>query len=195
MTAALPPEPLGELTEPAHTDGAPAVADGRRETRLLLVLDPRGSGRHDELPATWRPFTAEHRVVWCRMPAEDAMAQAEQAFAAETADRPPGDIVASGPFAAIALDLAEQHSALLRSVLLIDPAADGFLARADDAQVADQDWEADNSGRLTDLREAGIGVKVVAHSPGGDQDRVPAPLPLGHPDVVAGLTVAFDELI
>jgi hypothetical protein len=56
------------------------------------------------------------------------------------------------------------------SVLLVDPGPD------------------DNTGTLADTD---IEVHVVARSHHGPSDRVEAPMPLGHPEVVAGVVSAL----
>ena len=46
--------------------------------RRALSLDrPAGARKHDELPATIRPFGAKRRIVWCRLPAGRALTEAD----------------------------------------------------------------------------------------------------------------------
>ena len=53
--------------------GPPVVRCGRAHGEAVVVLDPSGEARHDELPATWREFAADTEVVWWRMPAAERM--------------------------------------------------------------------------------------------------------------------------
>ncbi|NIH79900.1 alpha/beta fold hydrolase [Amycolatopsis viridis] len=177
--------------DPVRAEGPAAVTEGTPDGPTVLVLDPTGLAKHEGLPATWRDKTDEWQVVWCRLPAEGGLTQADDILS-----DPPGEsvhVVASGPFADGALRLAEQHRDRVRSLLLVDPAADQFVPPGD-GETADRSWETDNRERISGLAEAGVPVRVVAHSTGGADDRVPAPLPLGHPDVVAGVAQALAEL-
>src|SRR5690606_201599 len=42
-------------TEPMRSEGPAVTVHGRGGERRVLVLDPAGASKHDELPATWRP--------------------------------------------------------------------------------------------------------------------------------------------
>lgn len=178
--------------DPARAAGPPAVTEGALDSPIVLVLDPAGAAKHEGLPATWRELARRWRITWCRLPAEGALTQADGILA-----HPPRlgrvvHVVASGPFADGALRLAERHTATVRSVLLVDPAADRYIS-PDRGVVEDQAWEEDTVGRRRALARAGVIVEVVADSTGGERDRVAAPIPLGHPDVVEAIRAAIEE--
>ena len=101
--------------------------------------------------------------------------------------------MSSGPCADEALRLAEANPGSVRSVLLVDPGASGFV-ESGHGETADDDWSRETEQRRQSLTRSGVDVRVVAHSTGGPRDRVPAPLPLGHPDVVAGIKQSIAEL-
>jgi len=182
---------MNHSPDPVRAEGPAAVIEGTPDGPTVLVLDPTGSAKHDELPATWRDKTAWWRIVWCRLPADGALTQADDVLS-----DPPGrtlHVVASGPVADGALRLAERHAGTVRSVLLVDPGAEGFVPPGS-GEAADQVWANDHRDRIDALASDGVEVRVVAHSTGGADDRVPAPLPLGHPEVVAGVERAVSEL-
>ncbi|HWD06258.1 MAG TPA: hypothetical protein VG674_27835 [Amycolatopsis sp.] len=179
MSEPFPPDPV-------RAEGPPLVTAGRPGARRLIVLDPAGSAKHDGLPATWRPLSGDHEILWCRLPAPGAWAKCEEALAAPAGSLELSDLVASGPFATEALRLAARYPSTLRSVLLVDPAAEGVVSPGDPT-VADEDWLARHGNDVALLREAGVEVKVIAHSTDTADDQVPAPLPLGHGRVVDAL--------
>jgi hypothetical protein len=187
MTA-ISPDP-----DPVRAEGPETVIEGEPGRPLVIVLDPAGAAKHGELPATWRPFTYQRSIVWCRLPTDGALTRADEILGGEAGSGPITDVVASGPFAGTALRLAEQHADAVRALLLVDPAADRSH-EADLAEEADEDWERRNAERIGALEAKGVTVRVIAHSSGSEFDRVPAPLPLGHPNVVAALTKTFDVL-
>ncbi|WP_329048025.1 hypothetical protein OG738_37210 [Amycolatopsis sp. NBC_01488] len=180
--------------DPDYTRSAgPAVVTaGDPSGPKLVVLDPAGAARHDELPATWRPLAERRGIFWCRVPAGGALTEADDLVG----DRGPGDpeiaVVASGPFAAEALQLVERHPGAATHLLLVDPASDAFLPSGDAAE-ANENWLAEHDDVVAKLRETGTEVRVVASTTGGPADRVPPPLPLGHPDVVAAVQSALGE--
>ena len=180
-------------TDPVRAQGPPAVTEGTPDGPIVLVLDPAGAAKHATLPATWRDLSDRWRIVWCRLPADGGLSEADDILA----DPPwPGKVVhvvASGPYAEEALRLAERHTEPVRSVLLVDPAARGHVAPGDGAE-ADEHWEDDTEQQRWALTRSGVDVHTVAHSEGGARDRIPAPLPLGHPDVVAGVKKAIADL-
>ncbi|MBB4683267.1 hypothetical protein [Amycolatopsis jiangsuensis] len=182
---------MSDPTDPRRAEGPTVVTAGEGGPQLI-VLDPAGLSKHGELPATWRPLAEDHRIVWCREPSEGALSQADDLLGDADPGAPPISVVASGPLAGDALALAERHPGAARRVLLVDPAAEGFL-EADDATDADADWMAEHRDRVTALREAGTEVRVIAHSRDDERDRVPAPLPLGHPDVAAAVAAAVRD--
>lgn len=178
--------------EPARSEGPSVVTAGDASGPKVIVLDPAGAGKHDELPATWRPLTEKRAIFWCRVPAGGALTEADDVLGDAGPDDPQIAIVASGPFAAEALQLAERHSGAASHLLLVDPASDAFLPSGDAAK-ANEAWLAEHEDVVTKLREAGTQVRVVASSTDGPEDRVPPPLPLGHPTVVAAVRMALGE--
>jgi hypothetical protein len=171
------------MTDPVRSAGPDVVTAGDPDGPTLVVLDPAGAAKHDELPASWRSLAAHRRIVWCRLPVDGALSAADEILSEARGV----DVVASGPFAEEALRLAARYPGAARHILLVDPAADAGIP-AEHATAADDDWLSGHEEPIASLREAGTEVEVIAHSTGGSDDRVAAPLPLGHPDVVAGLT-------
>jgi hypothetical protein len=163
-------------TDPVRAEGPPTVVDGDIEGPKIVVLDPAGEGKHDELPATWRPFTARRQVIWCRLPVEGALSHAEEVLGDADPEGPTIDVVASGPAAEEALRLVERHPAVVGHVLLVDPDTDETSALADR------------------VRSAGTAVELLPHSTGAPFNRVPPPLTLGHPDVVAAITKVLGDV-
>ncbi|HVW40715.1 MAG TPA: hypothetical protein VHC18_05135 [Amycolatopsis sp.] len=180
-------------TDPVRAQGPPAVTEGTPEGPIVLVLDPAGAAKHEGLPATWRDLADRWRIVWCRLPADGSLSEADDILADPPSTGKVVHVVASGPYAEEALRLAERHTEPVRSVLLVDPAASGYVSPGNGA-AADEHWEQDTEKQRWALTRCGVDVHTVAHSEGGDADRIPAPLPLGHPDVVAGVTKAIAEL-
>jgi hypothetical protein len=178
--------------EPARSEGPSVVTAGDLSGPKILVLDSAGAARHDELPATWRPLAGRRGIVWCRVPAGGALSEADELLG----DAGPGDpeiaVVASGPFAAQALQLIERHPGAAAHLLLVDPASDAFLPSGDAAK-ANEAWLAEHDDVVAKLREAGTDVRIAASSTEGPEDRVPPPLPLGHPDVVAAVRSALGD--
>ena len=168
----------------------PAVSHhGRGGDRRVLVLDPAGASKHDELPATWRPLTEHHEIVWVRLPAGDSD-DGDRLLARVAAHDARTDIVTSGPCAEFALDLARRHARAVRSILLVDPAA-GEEPDSAHAVRADELWFDKHRSAIASARANGITVEVIAHSSDDDEDRVPPPLPLGHPRVVEAVREAL----
>jgi hypothetical protein len=179
--------------DPVRADGPAVVTEGTPDGPIVLVLDPAGEAKHDGLPATWRDQLDSWRVIWCRVPSDGGLAAAD-----EVLTEPPGNgktvhVLTSGPCTDEALRLAEAHTERVRSVLLVDPGATGFVEPGHGDDV-DEKWEHDSEQRRWALTRSGVDVRVVAHSSGGARDRIPAPLPLGHPDVVTGVKKAIAEL-
>jgi hypothetical protein len=179
--------------DPVRSEGPSVVTAGDPSGPKIIVLDPAGAARHDELPATWRPLAEKRGIFWCRVPAGGALTEADDLVG----DHGPGDpdiaVVASGPFAAEALQLVERHEGAATHLLLVDPASDAFLPSGDAAQ-ANEAWLAERADVVAKLREAGTEVRVIASSTEGPEDRVPPPLPLGHPDVVAAVRSALGDV-
>jgi hypothetical protein len=179
--------------EPARSEGPSVVTAGDPAGPKIIVLDPAGAARHDELPATWRPLAERRGIFWCRVPAGGALTEADDLVG----DHGPGDpeiaVVASGPFAADALQLVERHLGAAAHLLLVDPASDAFLPSGDAAE-ANEKWLAEHDEVVAKVREAGTDVRLIASSTEGPEDRVPPPLPLGHPDVVAAVRSALGDV-
>ncbi|MGW4063002.1 hypothetical protein ACWEGE_32295 [Amycolatopsis sp. NPDC004747] len=181
----MPAEPA-----PVRSEGPAVVTAGDLSGPKVVVLDPAGAGKHAELPATWRPLAEQRAVFWCRVPAGGALTEADDVLG----DHGPGDpeiaVVASGPFAAEALQLVERHPGAATHLLLVDPASDAFLPSGDAAEANDA-WLAEHDDVVTKLREAGTEVRLAASSSENPDDRVPPPLPLGHPVVVTAVRSAL----
>ncbi|HVV13001.1 hypothetical protein [Amycolatopsis sp.] len=176
---------MNSFSDPVRARGPSAVTEGTPDGPIVLVLDPAGAAPHEDLPATWRELGEQWRIVWCRLPADGGLSEADDILG----DRPGKlvHLVASGPYADTALRLAERYSESVRSVLLVDPGARGFVEPGDGPE-ADEDWENETETRRWALTRSGVEVHTIAHSEGGKRDRVPAPLPLGHPDVATAVS-------
>ncbi|MFC3891497.1 hypothetical protein ACFOWZ_08410 [Lentzea rhizosphaerae] len=159
---------MRDFDEPARATGPGVVADGPAGSPTILVIDPAGEAVHDEIPATWRELTDRMRIVWLRVPAAPGWQSTVDTVLTRHQDetQPVLDVVSSGPIAADVIDLVRRHEDLVRSVLLVDPEVD-----------VDEPF-----------------ARVVARSHATPDDRVPAPLPLGHPDVVFSVVEALNEL-
>ncbi|MBP2325774.1 hypothetical protein JOF56_006159 [Kibdelosporangium banguiense] len=150
----------------------------------IIVLDPIGAASHGALPATWRELTDRWTVVWCRLPVEDSAWQLAEFLQGVTG---PVDVVAAGASSVAALAIGGRHCEVVRSVLLVDPAAGGIPVDGATAKVADEMWMKREAAVIDALALEGVNVRVIAHSFQGDRDRRDPPLPLGHPDVVSVL--------
>ncbi|MET8757688.1 hypothetical protein [Lentzea sp. NPDC004782] len=159
---------MRDFTQPARATGPGVVSDGRLGTSTVLVIDPAGEASHDEIPATWRPLADRMRIVWLRVPAAPTWKSTVDKVLTRHRDDTSTvlDVVTSGPVAADVVDLVRSHSDLVRSVLLVDPEVE-----------VDEPF-----------------ARVVVRSHDTPDDRIPAPLPLGHPDVVSGVVSALDDL-
>jgi hypothetical protein len=158
--------------EGPRSEGPPVVWAGREDGPALVVVDPAGTARHDELPPTWDRLADHFQVAWCRIPAgKRSVEDIEDVFETLAERRSSASLVASGPACDSALALARQYGDIVTAVLLVDPPDD-------EPALADSDIE----------------VRVVARSHAGPTDRVEPPLPLGHPEVVEGLTAALASL-
>ncbi|SFQ31422.1 hypothetical protein SAMN05421810_10670 [Amycolatopsis arida] len=168
----------------ARAEGPVMVVEGPSGAPSLVVLDPSGAAKHAEVPATWRPLTERRRLVWCRLPADGSLAQAERLLADRDVLGRPVDVVTSGPAVPAVVDLLGHHPGAVRALLLVDPGAnaDGGV---EPAPVTE---------RREELRRAGVVVETVAQSPGGTRDRVEPPMPMGHPDVVDAVERALASL-
>ncbi len=156
--------------EGPRAEGIPVVWSGREDGPALVVIDPSGAARHEELPPTWDRLSDHFQVAWCRLPASKRSLEDVEDVLETLAERnAPTILVASGEACAAAIAIAPQFGDTVSAVLLVDPPAE------------------DGTTRLGDGLED-IEVHVVARSHDGASDRVEAPLPLGHPEVVSGLT-------
>lgn len=145
-----------------HGDGAESV----------LVLDPAGEAKHSELPGTWRPLAEHLRVGWYRLPA----GHENPSF-----DTTPVHLVASGTAALPALELAEEHADVVRSVIVFDPTSA--------EQAPDTDWwDADTEPQRRRLADRDVQVRCFVSRHDDPTMRTRRPVPLGHPHVVGRLT-------
>ncbi len=150
-----------------RAQGPPVVWAGPELGPALVVIDPTGAAKHEDLPATWHRLAAGHQIAWCRMPASrDSVEDVEDVLETLAERRTRVDVVAGGEACAVAVALAGQFDDVVGSVLLVDPPADTPMSAV---------------------------TRVVARSPGGAGDRVEPPMPLGHPDVVAGIAAALAD--
>jgi pimeloyl-ACP methyl ester carboxylesterase len=155
--------------EGPRSRGPSVVWSGLERGPVLVIVDPSGAAPHEDLPATWHGLAEEYQVVWCRVPATDRLPEdVEDVLETLAQWQVQVDLVAGGTASRLAIRLATRFAEAVRSVLLVDP----------------DPLETDAAGTRT---------RVVARSQGGPSDRVPPPLPLGHPDVVAGVRVALRE--
>ncbi|HEX4721868.1 MAG TPA: hypothetical protein VH333_05085 [Pseudonocardiaceae bacterium] len=154
------------VTETVRADGPAMVVKGSDRGPVVVVLDPSGDAKHDELPATWRPLTEDIGVVWWRLPSTRRAGPADESLLADL----PGDhdrvhLVGVQDAAPLALSLAVAHRDLVRSVVLIDPP-----------------WSRDDPGAAGDIvHDPGLVVRHVRTDAAGGR------LPVGHPDVVAAV--------
>jgi len=156
-------------SEGPRSGGRPVVWAGRDEGPALVVVDPSGAARHDGLPATWHQLADHFQVAWCRLPASKrSLEDIEDVLETLDERRAPAILVASGQACEAAVAIAAQFSNIVSAVLLVDPPAD-----VDTASLT------------------GVEVRVVARSHDGPTDRIDAPMPLGHPEVVGGLVSAL----
>ncbi|VVJ25044.1 Uncharacterised protein [Amycolatopsis camponoti] len=161
-------------SDSARAEGPSVVTAGDPSGPKVIVLDPAGAGKHDGLPATWRPLAERRGVFWCRVPAGGALGEADDLLG----DHGPGDpeiaVVAGGSSAATALQFIERHPGAATFLLLVDPDSDSAAPAGRDDVV-------------TKVREAGTDVQVLS----ADAED---PLPLGHPDVVAAVRAALGDV-
>ncbi|MCE7007017.1 hypothetical protein LWC34_29925 [Kibdelosporangium philippinense] len=156
-----------------RAQGPAVVWAGLDQGPALVVIDPAGEATHAEVPATWRPLAERFQIAWCRVPATgESLRDVEDVLETLAQDQTRADLVVSGLVSDGALALAALFDATVRSVLLVNPGP---------VEPGDQ------------VRAAGVRSRIVAHSEGGDQDREEPPIPLGHPDVVAGVITALAD--
>ncbi|MTD57840.1 hypothetical protein [Amycolatopsis pithecellobii] len=184
---------MNDAPDPIRAGGPAVVTEGTPGGPIVLVLDPAGEAKHGGLPATWRDHPDSWRVMWCRAPAEGGLNAADEILTDPPDSGKIVHILASGPSTDAVLRLAQAHPGPVRSVLLVDPGAAGFVERGEGTD-ADERWEHETARQRSELSRHGVDVRIVAHSAGGPRDRIPAPLPLGHPDVVAAVQAAVTPL-
>lgn len=181
--------------DPEPRSSGPAIVRGGPEGyATLLVLDPAGAAKHEDIPASWNTLLRSRHVVWARLPTRQALAEAEDTLASLTESAATVDVLTSGPTAELAMDFAFQRAEAIRALLLVDPGAPDQRFSAQEAEYADALWEERAQDRISALEDAGVLVRVVAHSSGGSRDRVRPPLPLGHPDIVPTISGVIGEL-
>jgi hypothetical protein len=157
-------------TEGPRAEGVPVVWTGKETGPALVVVDPTGAAKHEELPATWHQLAEHFQVAWCRTPASNRrLEDVEDVLETLTERNAPVSLVASGEVCPAAVAIAHEFADIVNAVLLVDPAED------DTATLAEDD----------------IDVRVIARSHPGPTDRVEAPMPLGHPEVVEGVVAAL----
>lgn len=157
---------MREFDEPTRATGPGVVSDGPAGAPTVLVIDPAGEAPHNEIPATWRDLTDRLRIVWLRVPAVP-----EWKSTVDTV-------------------LARHRDDDIRTVL--DVVTSGPIA----ADVLDLVRRHENLVRSVLLVDPEIPVdepfaQVIAHD---NNALTPAPLSLGHPDVVFGVVKALNEL-
>ena len=149
----------------------PAVVWHGEGPESVLVLDPAGEAKHDELPGTWRPLSEHLRIGWYRLPTSHEPPE----FTDE-----PVHLVASGAAALAALDLAEQHGDVVRSVIVFDPTAPH--------RDMDTDWWDDETEpQRRRLADQDVQVRCFVSRYDDPTMRARRPVPLGHPHVVGRL--------
>lgn len=163
--------------EGPRSEGPPVVWAGPEFGPALVVIDPMGTAKHAELPATWHRLAETHQVAWCRLPASRKSLEDIEDVLESLAERQPPRValIASGDASAGAVALAGQFDDLVSQVLLVDPAPD--TPESDLTTVVAR--SSNGNGDTTTVDP--------------ELDRVAAPLPLGHPDVVTGVAAALAE--
>ena len=139
------------------------VRKGPMTGPVVVVVDPQGDAKHDELPATWRGLAEDVGVVWWRLPAGDVPP-------AELTDDPghPVHLVGARESALLVLSLATRRPESVRSVVLVDPP-----------------WEPDMPALAT------VVPVTVQHVVTSGSAQAEDWLPLGHPDVVVAVLEAL----
>ncbi|MFL6124559.1 hypothetical protein [Actinophytocola sp.] len=146
---------------------------GQDDGPALVVVDPAGTAKH-EIPPTWNKLADHFQLAWCRTPAgHNSLEEIEDVLETLTERQAPASLVASGEACPTAIAIARQFADIVSSVLLVDPA------------------EEDGA---TTLAGTDIQVRVVARSHHGASDRVEAPMPLGHPEVVEAVAAALADI-
>jgi len=93
--------------EGPRSEGPPVVWAGPELGPALVVVDPSGAAKHDDVPATWHDLAASHQIAWCRVPASRDSAEDVEDVLETMADRRAlVDVVAAGTACAAAVVLA-----------------------------------------------------------------------------------------
>jgi hypothetical protein len=164
-------------SDDARAAGPVLVRKGPRNAPIVLVIDPAGEAKHDELPATWRPLAEHLDLIWCRLPASlrQGVRTSDLIATLDTTVPRRVHVVAGGLAVAPAIALAAAHLDVVASMVLVDPPAD---LRDGVAELADQISAEGTSVRLL------VGDHAGPHEP---------PLPIGHPDVVQAVVRTLIE--
>jgi pimeloyl-ACP methyl ester carboxylesterase len=156
-----------------RSEGPAVVWVGRDEGPALVVVDPSGAARHEGLPASWKQLADHFQVAWCRVPASKrSLEDVEDVLETLDERQAPTTLVASGGACEAAMVIAAMFSDIVSAVLLVDPPPG-----------------------VAEAEITGVEVRVVARSHEGATDRVEAPMPLGHPEVVDGLVSALTKIV
>ncbi|WP_024874452.1 hypothetical protein [Saccharomonospora piscinae] len=170
---------MRDFGDDAVRSAGPAVVwHGPERAPVVLVLDPAGEAKHDELPATWRPLAEHLRIGWCRLPAESGEAPSVEDLLGSIRQRV--HLVAAATAAEPALRLADEYADRVRSVVAVDPAP----ASGGESPPSDW-WDAATGPRRQRLLAEGVRVAAFVSRETDLAVRVEPPVPLGHPDVVA----------
>lgn len=162
--------------------GPSVVWRGPERAPVVLVLDPAGEAKHDELPATWRPLAEHLRVGWCRLPADVGDEPSVEDILGGLSDRV--HLVASGSAAEPALRLAMEFP-VVHTVVVVDPApAESAAERLDDYGSTADWWDRATEETRSALHARGVRVGAFLSRESDPAVRVEPPVPLGHPDVV-----------
>ncbi|WP_199433293.1 hypothetical protein [Qaidamihabitans albus] len=175
----------GQQADP-RAEGPALVWQGETGAPVVLVLDPAGEAKHEDVPPTWAELSRNRQIGWCRVATEGALTEAEELLSDPGALGAPIDLVTSGPASLEVLDLACRHPDTVRSLLLVDPEATDVDHGRNSAPPGNR-HEPEEATRRRELEAAGVTVEVVARSFRGDRDRIDPPLPLGHPEVATAV--------
>jgi len=152
-------------TETVRADGPALVAKGPDHGPLVVVLDPSGEAKHDELPATWRPLTEDIGVAWWRLPSARRAGRTGDRLLEGLPEHNRVHLVGVHNAALLALSLAIHHRDRVRSVVLVDPPW--------------PEHDLSTVGRI--VNDPDLIVRQIRTDQAGDS------LPVGHPDVLAAV--------
>ncbi|HWC81775.1 MAG TPA: hypothetical protein VG756_17645 [Pseudonocardiaceae bacterium] len=149
----------------AATHGPSAVHAGPAQAPAVVVLDPAGESGRGTLPDTWRSLADRLAVTWCRLPVARQHAGVDATAHRELPPHGEVHLVAGGAAAPLALALAMDCRATIRSVLLVDPPP----IDEHDVRVISREFDDRN-----------VPVMAMVSEESGSAG---PPLPLGHPEV------------